>query len=165
MSITSVQKDILNKLIDYIPAMRKGQVSDKDGGDIQLGSLIEAAQINPTEITLANGKILIGGASGNAVAQTLSSQVTITNAGVATVANSAVIAKVLTGYTKGAGTVAATDSLLAAVQKLDGNADAKLTAVPAVLQANSAAVDVAGIVADFNTLLGKLKTAGIMLSA
>lgn len=32
----------------------------------------------------------------------------------------------------------------------------------AVAQANSTAVDVAGIVADFNTLLGKLRTAGIL---
>ena len=42
-----------------------------------------------------------------------------------TVTNAAVIAKLLTGYTKGAGTVAATDSILAALQKLDANADLK----------------------------------------
>ena len=39
----------------------------------------------------------------------------------ATLTNSAVIAKVLTGYTSGAGTVAATDTLLQAIQKLNGN--------------------------------------------
>ena len=39
----------------------------------------------------------------------------------ATVTNAAVIAKVLTGYTSGAGTVAATDNILQAVQKLNGN--------------------------------------------
>ena len=39
----------------------------------------------------------------------------------ATVSNSAVIGKVLTGYTSGAGTVAATDSILGAIQKLNGN--------------------------------------------
>ena len=38
-----------------------------------------------------------------------------------TLTNAPVIAKVLTGYTSGAGTVAATDSILAAIQKLDGN--------------------------------------------
>jgi len=37
------------------------------------------------------------------------------------VANSAVIAKVLTGYASGAGTVSATDSLLQAINKLNGN--------------------------------------------
>ena len=40
----------------------------------------------------------------------------------ATVANSAVISKVITGYVSGAGTVAATDTILQAIQKLDGNA-------------------------------------------
>jgi hypothetical protein len=40
----------------------------------------------------------------------------------ATLTNSAVIGKVLTGYVSGAGTVAATDSILQAIQKLNGNA-------------------------------------------
>lgn len=38
-----------------------------------------------------------------------------------TLTNSAVIGKVLTGYTSGAGTVASTDTILQAVQKLNGN--------------------------------------------
>jgi hypothetical protein len=38
-----------------------------------------------------------------------------------TLTNSAVIGKVLTGYVSGAGTVAATDSILQAIQKLNGN--------------------------------------------
>ena len=38
-----------------------------------------------------------------------------------TLTNSAVIAKVLTGYTSGAGTVSATDTILQAIQKLNGN--------------------------------------------
>ena len=38
-----------------------------------------------------------------------------------TVTNAAVIGKVLTGYTSGAGTVAATDNILQAIQKLNGN--------------------------------------------
>ena len=39
----------------------------------------------------------------------------------ATVTNSAVIAKLLTGYTSGAGTISAADSILSAIQKLNGN--------------------------------------------
>jgi hypothetical protein len=39
----------------------------------------------------------------------------------ATLTNSAVISKVITGYTSGAGTVAATDTVLQAIQKLNGN--------------------------------------------
>lgn len=42
-----------------------------------------------------------------------------------TLDNAAVIAKLLTAYSKAAGTVAATDSILQAIQKLDGNDDAK----------------------------------------
>ena len=38
-----------------------------------------------------------------------------------TLTNASVIAKVLTGYTAGAGTVASTDNILQAIQKLDGN--------------------------------------------
>ena len=43
----------------------------------------------------------------------------------ATLTNSAVIGKVLTGYVSGAGTVAATDTILQAVNKLNGNDAAK----------------------------------------
>lgn len=41
--------------------------------------------------------------------------------------------------------------------------NAKLTANKAATQANSVAADVATLVTDFNALLAKLKTAGIML--
>jgi len=37
-----------------------------------------------------------------------------------------------------------------------------ILSTPATNQVASTAIDVAGIVADFNTLLGKLKTAGLM---
>ena len=69
-----------------------------------------------------SGQVTIPEASVNAIT-TLTGQVTATGPGsaVATVANSAVIAKVLTGYTSGAGTVSATDSILTAFQKLNGN--------------------------------------------
>lgn len=54
---------------------------------------------------------------------TLSGEATgIGTTGIAvTLTNSAVIAKVITGYVSGAGTVAATDSILQAIQKLNGN--------------------------------------------
>lgn len=46
---------------------------------------------------------------------------------VVTLSNAAVIGKVLTGYVSGAGTVAATDTILQAIQKLNGNTAAKLS--------------------------------------
>jgi len=68
--------------------------------------------------------------TGNATTATSAGSVTtnanltgeVTSVGnAATVTNAAVIGKVLTGYTAGAGTVAAADNILQAVQKLDGN--------------------------------------------
>ncbi len=49
-----------------------------------------------------------------------------------TLLNSAVIGKVLTGYTSGAGTVAPTDNILQAIQKLNGNIGALTTGVSSV---------------------------------
>lgn len=58
----------------------------------------------------------------------LTGEVTASGAGAAaaTITNSAVIGKVLTGYVSGAGTVAATDTILQAVNKLNGNDALKL---------------------------------------
>lgn len=64
---------------------------------------------------------------------TLTGEVTGSGTGsfAATLTNSAVIGKVLTGYVSGAGTVAATDTILQAIQKLNGNdaTNANLTGV------------------------------------
>lgn len=49
-----------------------------------------------------------------------------------TLVNSAVIGKVLTGYVSGAGTVLATDTLLQAIQKLNGN----IAALPVITASN-----------------------------
>lgn len=52
----------------------------------------------------------------------------VTSSGNATtLTNAPVIAKVLTGYTSGAGTVASTDTILQAIQKLNGNDGLKAT--------------------------------------
>lgn len=68
--------------------------------------------------TQLNGKQ----ATGNYITA-LTGEVTATGPGsvAATITNAAVIGKVLTGYVSGAGTVAATDTILQAVQKLNGN--------------------------------------------
>lgn len=50
-----------------------------------------------------------------------------------TLSNSAVIGKVLTGYVSGAGTVSATDSILQAIQKLNGNISAIVSGVSSVI--------------------------------
>ena len=67
---------------------------------------------------------IVGSINGNAATVTLNANLTgdITSVGNATtLTNAPVIAKVLTGYVSGAGTVSATDSILQAIQKLNGN--------------------------------------------
>lgn len=49
-----------------------------------------------------------------------------------TLSNSAVIGKVLTGYVSGAGVVASTDTILQAIQKINGNIGALITGVSSV---------------------------------
>lgn len=79
---------------------------------------------SPTLTTPTFSGTAIGNISGNAATvttiPTLSGEVT--NSGNAvTLVNSAVISKVLTGFTAGAGTVASTDTILQAIQKIVGN--------------------------------------------
>jgi len=65
-----------------------------------------------------------GGTANTTGTATINANLTgdVTSVGNATtLTNAPVIAKVLTGYTSGAGTVAATDSILQAIQKLNGN--------------------------------------------
>jgi hypothetical protein len=50
MALSSVQKDLLNKLVDHIPALRKGQLKASDGGDIALGDALGALASKPTGI-------------------------------------------------------------------------------------------------------------------
>ncbi len=70
---------------------------------------------------LPSANILVGNGSNVATAVGMTGQATITNAGVVVLDNSSVIGKVLTGYVSSAGTVAATDTILQAIQKLNGN--------------------------------------------
>jgi len=70
---------------------------------------------------LPSAQIFVGNGSNLAVAVAVSSEASLSNAGAVTLLNSAVIGKVLTGYVSGAGTVADTDSILQAFQKINGN--------------------------------------------
>ena len=72
--------------------------------------------------SLAQNHIFVGSAGGSAT-----DVASIVVSGAVTLSNAAVIAKVLTGYTSGAGTISASDSILSAIQKLNGNDALKLT--------------------------------------
>lgn len=79
-----------------------------------------------------------------------------------TLLNSAVIGKILTGYASGAGTVSATDSILQAIQKLNGNISALITGVSSVSGTTNRITSTGGstpaidISATFEALLGKV---------
>lgn len=80
MAITNDQKFLLNEYM--------GPVAKQVG----LGDLIDAAgSVAASEITLADGKVLIGNASGVAEAQTLSGDITTTNAGVTAIAAGVIV--------------------------------------------------------------------------
>jgi hypothetical protein len=86
------------------------------------GSIVLAT--SPTLATPTFSGTAVGNISGNAATvttiPTLSGEVTNTGNAI-TLVNSAVTSKVLTGFVSGAGTVAATDSILQAIQKIVGN--------------------------------------------
>lgn len=77
--------------------------------------------------SLTDGNILVGSALNVPTSVAMSGEASIINSGAVTLANSAVIGKVLTGFTSGAGTISAADSILSAIEKLDGNISAGLT--------------------------------------
>jgi hypothetical protein len=76
--------------------------------------------------TLTSAHILVGNGSNVATDVAVSGEASIANTGAVTLTNSAVIGKVLTAYSSGAGTVSATDTILQAIQKLNGNDDLAL---------------------------------------
>ena len=82
----------------------------------------------PEVQTLATLKTDLGLTGTNSGDQTITLTGEATGSGTGsfatTLTNSAVIGKVLTGYVSGAGTVAATDTILQAIQKLNGNISA-----------------------------------------
>ena len=69
---------------------------------------------------------------------------------VTSISNATVTGKLLTGYISGAGTIAATDSILSAIQKLNGNVAALVTGVSSVFGRTGAVVATSG---DYNTTL------------
>jgi hypothetical protein len=94
---------------------------------IELGYLSGVTSAIQTQLnakstsTLPSGDIFVGNGSNIATAVTLSGDASISNTGVLTLSNSAVTGQLLTGYTSAAGTVTAADSILTAIEKLNGN--------------------------------------------
>lgn len=109
-----------------------------------------AASLVTSAGVLANGEIFVGNPLNIATAVPMSGQATIINTGAVTLSNAAVIAKILTGYVSGAGTISASDSLLSAIQKLNGNTAALITGVSSVFGRTGTVIAISG---DYNTSL------------
>lgn len=127
--------------VDDIAAATDGYVLRRSGTTLGFGTIGDSSiagltwsKITSTPTTLAgygitdsfsnaltNGYLFVGDGSNVAAGVAMSGEATIINTGVVTLSNAAVIGKVLTGYTSGAGVVAATDTILEAIQKLNGN--------------------------------------------
>jgi hypothetical protein len=102
-----------------------------------------------TNANLTGGVTSVGNAATVVTNANLTGDVTsVGNA--TTLTNAPVIAKVLTGYVSGAGTVAATDSILQAIQKLNGNNATNANLTGAVTSVGNA------------TLLGSFTTAQLL---
>jgi len=123
-AITSVGND--TALGSFTSLQLKTALTDETGS----GAAVFAT--SPTLVTPALGtpSALVGtnitGTAANLTAGHVTTNANLTGevtslGNAATVTNSAVISKVLTGYVAGAGTITATDTVLTAIQKLQGN--------------------------------------------
>lgn len=78
---------------------------------------------NKLDATLPDANIFVG-SGGSAHATAMTGGATISTGGVVTLTNSAVTGQPITGFVSGAGTVTAADTILTAINKLDGNVSA-----------------------------------------
>lgn len=106
-------------------AIKKTATSALAAGDIVAGQILCLAY-DGTNFQIIGGSGSGGGGTWGSITGTLSSQTDLQSALNAKAAN------ILTGYVKGSGVVAATDSVLQAIQKLDGNDDVLQSEINAV---------------------------------
>ena len=139
-----------------IPAISGANLTSLTAANISAGtagiSVTGNAATVTTNANLTGGVTSVGNVATVVTNANLTGEVTsVGNA--ATVPNATVIGKVLTGYVSAAGIVAATDSILQAIQKLNGNdeTNANLTG-PITSVGNATSITAGAIVnADINT--------------
>jgi len=106
--------------LDKLSITAKTLVTAAVGDHVLIADLSDSSNLKKVTVQT----IVDIASAGNASTVTTNANLTgdVTSVGNATtLTNAPVIAKVLTGYTSGAGTVASTDSILQAIQKLNGN--------------------------------------------
>jgi hypothetical protein len=146
----------------YLPADEPtGESFIKMGTDGIMDFDTATYQASDADLTdLADGSLTASKVAG--VADADYGEITVSS-GVWSVENAAVIGKVITGFTSGAGALAGTDTILQAVQKLDGNIGTKQATVTEGSLADS--VIVSADIKDGEIVTGDLSaTAGITLA-
>lgn len=133
----------------YTTIVANGNTADRvytlPNRDITFDNITTSTTTNGTGFLKGNGSVISFDNSTYLTAnQTITLSGEATGSGSTSIAvtltNSAVIGKVLTGYVSGAGTVAATDTILEAIQKLNGNIGAIVSGVSSVNSATGAVV-------------------------
>ena len=121
-------------------------------GDVSTSAAIAFSKL----ASLTEAHILVGSATGVATDVAMSGEASIIASGAVTLSNSAVIAKTLTAYTAGAGVVSSADSILSAIQKLDGNIQDLPAVIPAwkYIEGSTAGLNDATAHAYFGTVSG-----------
>jgi hypothetical protein len=110
-----------------------GPGSGSQVATIAAGAITNAKVSNTAAIafsklaSLSSANILVGNGSNVATAVPVSGDVTLANTGAFSLVNASVTGQLLTGYVSGSGTISATDSILSAFNKLNGNDGLKLS--------------------------------------
>lgn len=119
---------------------------------------IEALQ--PNEIPLDEGKIIVGDSDDTGQGVDMSGDATIASDGTVTLENTAVTGQALTGFVSGAGTVSASDTVLTAANKLDGNINTVANGVFTASGSNAETSSADGGAISVTKLITSISTAG-----
>lgn len=139
-SIMDIESTTKGVLIPRLTTNERDQISSPSNALLIYNTSIQTIQVNigtktnPNWVSIGNnpntntentsltsGKLFVGDATNTAHEVLVSGEGTLSNTGVLIVNNAAVVSKTLTGYTMSSGTINASNTILQAIQKLDGN--------------------------------------------
>lgn len=123
--ITTLERDQIigpaNALLIYNTSIQTIQVNIGTKINPNWVSLGNSQSIPSGNTVLSSGKLFVGDVNNLSKEMSVSGDATLSNTGVISITNSAVISKSLTGYVISSGPITASNTILQAIQKLDGN--------------------------------------------